>query len=382
MTDPEAAAISAPKEAELLSFKPTGRPLALEQIEAEFRLMRSALKQPLTDSVARRICEKSGTHLLKLVSPRADGDHACLYFEQPGANQRPALLPSTNAPDIPFCKLIYRPLEIIGHSSRSVVDHVVNPEEISAAVLKAFGNVFGADVVETIRITLTASSKRVSKLAAGEFPIIFVPRPGGGDLQVTPVSLAASFMAMKRVREPYFQKAQSNAPKPPPGRWTRQAISSKPQNISGAIGGPRVRFLATMPPSLRQEEVALYRYIRGGRFPRWTDDSVGTWLLRYADMLERDATFNNRDTRQALDSMADRLIREADEFIGATSTEARLLAERHGFSEESLPEPPDAPAILLRRLWASDKDYNRARWVLSSSHFIHRLQVRRKAKEA
>jgi len=177
MTDPETEATTAPKETELLSFKPTGRPLALDRIEDEFRLMRSALKQPLTEAVVRRICEKSGTHLLKLVSPRADGDHACLYFEQPGINQRPTLLPSTNAPDIPFCKLIYRPLEIIGHSSRSVVDHVVNPEDISAAVLKAFANVFGDDVVETIRNSLTASSKRVSKLAAGEFPIIFVPRP-------------------------------------------------------------------------------------------------------------------------------------------------------------------------------------------------------------
>jgi len=380
-SDHEASSATPPKEADLFSFKPTGRPMRLDQVESEFALMRDGMKNPLTADVARRICEKSGSHLLKMISPRADGDHACLYFEDSRANRRPPILPSTNAPDIPFCKVIWRPLEVVGHPSMSVVDHVMNPTEISGTVLEGFVQVFGEDVLKTLRETLLDAPKRVEKLAAGEFPIIFIPRPGGGDLQVTPVSLAAAFMDMKRVTDPYFQKTQPGAPRPPRGRWHRQAVSSKPQNISGAIGGPRVRFLATMPPGMTQGDAELFRYVHGGSFPRWREPDVDVWVLRYADMLEADATFNNQHTRAALDRTADRLIRDADSFIAEILLDAKAIALRHDLPEESIPEPPSVALVLLRQRWKNDVEHGRARKTLTSPHFEHLLQLRRKSRE-
>ena len=373
MSDP-----SPPKN--LLSFKPLGRPLTPDTLAEEFGLMRDELGKELTAEVATRICEKSGTHLLKLVCPKIDGGHAVLTVNRGTSNRRPAPLPSVNAPDIPFCKLIYRPLELEGTEPMSVVDHVLNPTDQSGPVLDAFTDVFGAEVLEAIRDALLGPAPVPTKLAAGNFPILFVPRPGGGDLQITPVSPAQTFMGMKRVTDPYFLKAGSNRPRPPRGRWDRQAISSKPQNISGAIGGPRVRFLATMPATMRQEAAELYRYVHGGGFPRWRDEEVRVWVLRYADMLEADLTFNNKDTRAALDRTADRLIRDALTFREEILGDAKNLSDQIG-ATTLLPPPPGPAQILIRRAWGSDEAFGRARNALTSPHFEHRVAKARTPEE-
>lgn len=369
------------KPEELLSFKILGRTVDFEDLPDEFQQMKDCLKTPLTRGVARRICEKSGSHLLKLVSPRVDGEHATLRFDDPSSNRRSTILPSVNAPDIPFCKVVYRPMEVTGHATMSVIDHILNPEGHSAQVLSAFAGVFGEDVLGAMQDVLLSGSTTPLKLGAGEFPIIFVPRPGGGDLQITPVSPAATFMGMKRVTDHYFQKAQPDGPRPPRGRWTKQAISSKPQNISGAIGGPRVRFLATMPPTMRQEEAELYRFIHGGSFPRWHDAEVAEWILRYADMLDADKQYNNENTRAALDRTADRLIRDTVTFVDEISGDAQRRVTEASGSQDSLPPSPSIPQVLIRRRWKNDEAYNRALKALTSPHFedrFRKLQTARK----
>ncbi|WP_376871220.1 hypothetical protein [Albirhodobacter sp. R86504] len=355
-----------PKKEVLLSFKPTGRLLTLQEIHDEFVLMREALDKPLTAQIAARITAKSGSHLLKLVSPRVDGDHAVLRLDPPQQNRRSCILPSVNAPDIPFCKVVFRPLEVAGHGPMSVVDHILNPVDVSPKVLADFGRVFGEDVLKVLRAGLLEPAKAPLKLGAGEFPIVFIPRSGGGDLQITPVSPALAFMGMKRVADAYFQKTTADNPRPPRGRWTKQAISSKPQNISGAIGGPRLRFFATMPPVMQQAEAELHRYVHGGAFPRWRDEGVGIWLLRYGDMLAADSKYNNSDTRAALDRTADRLIRDTQGFIAETLADAAHMAP-----DKPLPRPRLA-LVLIRRSWKKN-ERELALNALSSAHFEDRL---------
>lgn len=394
-------------ETNVLSFRPQGRPIEITKVEAEYALMREQLKaeeakkreaelrkaekekrdpkpvrsMDLTPEIARRICEKSGTHLLKLVSPRADGDHAILSISEPGSNRRKPMIPSVNAADIPFAKVLYRPLEIIGSPTRSLVDHLLNPDDLSNRVCDAFAAVFGAEVLEAASRALSGTPRPVTKLAAGEFPIIFLPDPNGGDVQVTPVSPATTFMGMKTVISPFFQKREKDGPKVPRGRFHKQAVSSKPQNISGAIGGPRVRLLAEMPPGLGQAEAELHRYLRGGSFPRWREAEVDVWVLRYAEMLAADETYNDLNTRAALDRTADRLIRDADRFVVETVEDARDLAKILNIDPDELAEPPGAGTVLLRRRWESDDAFQRARRALSSAHFEYRLLQRRETKE-
>lgn len=366
----------------IMSFKPLGRLLELDDLEGEFELMRGQLKQKLTPAVAQRVCEKSGTHLLKLVSPRADGEHAILKIQDSSANRRTRPIPSVNAADIPFAKVLYRPLEIRGHPTRTLVDDVLNPDNASDRVTAAFAAVFGEDVLEKVRATLLGDPKPVEKLAAGEFPIIFIPRPGGGDIQITPVSPATSYMDMKTVISPFFEKQIKDGPKVLRGKFQKQAISSKPQNISGAIGGPRVRLFAEMPPDLGQSEAELYRFVRGGSFPRWRDSEVAVWVLRYADMVEADKEYNNKDTRAALDRTADRLIHDADQFIEEILLEARQMAADDGIDPTTLKLPPTPGTILLRRRWGRADDFQKARRALSSAHFQNRTQRRHDGREA
>jgi len=369
------------KEADFLSFKVLGRPMPLDRVADEFQLMKGFLKKDLTAEIARRICTKSGSHLIKLVSPRADGDHAMLRFDSPESNKKSSILPSVNAPDIPFCKVVFRPLEVIGHPTMTVVDHILNPDDHSVSVLAGFSDVFGDDVLTALRQVLGSPSATPLKLGAGEFPIIFIPRPGGGDLQITPVSPATTFMGMKRVTDHYFQKTLPDGPRPPRGRWTKQAVSSKPQNISGAIGGPRVRFLATMPPAMHKAEAELYRFVHGGGFPRWRDDEVSVWVLRYADMLDADTKYNNEATRAALDRTADRLIRDAAAFIEEMFEDAKNLADAHDISHKALTMRPTVPQVLFRRHWGKDTDFDRARKALTSPHFDDRIRKNRAARE-
>lgn len=355
------------KKEGLLSFKPTGRPLTLHEVYGEFMLMRVALDKPLTAAIAANITEKSGSHLLKLVSPRVDGDHAVLRINQPNSNSKASILPSVNASEIPFCKVVFRPLELAGNGPMSVVDHILNPVDCSAVVLADFGRAFGEDVLSALRTGLLSPGKVPLKLGAGEFPIVFAPRPGGGDLQITPVSPVSAFMGIKRVADAYFLPVTADTPRPPRGRWVKQVISTKPQNISGAIGGPRLRFLATMPSVLQQAEAELHRYVQGGAFPRWRDEAVGDWVLRYGEMLEAHDIFNNSDTRAALDRTADRLIRDAQAFINETMIEAGLIAP------DKMLMPAQVAQILIRRRWIRDGQ-NRAVKALSSPHFEDRLR--------
>jgi len=361
------------KPAEILSFKEVGHPIPLEIVADEFEVMRTCLKKPLTPEIATRVCQKSGTHLVKLVSARADGDHACLTVKRPDANQQPAILPSVNAPDIPFAKVLYRPLEIFGRPSRSIIDDIRNPDDQSDTVLTAFAFVFGADVLQAAKDALLEPALPVAKLAAGEFPIIFVPGPDGRDLQITPVAPAAAFMGVKAVINAlYDRKKAGGLSRPSRGTFENQSISSKPQNISGAIGGPRRRIVARMPAVQSNWEADLYRYTRGGAFPRWREDAVRDWVLRYADMLEADKTFNNSNTRAALDRMADRLIRAASDFIEETVAEASAVVGESGVDLQSLPRPIDPVVALMRRWWA-DGTRDKARKTLTGAHFEHRL---------
>ncbi|GBR54776.1 hypothetical protein AA106555_1820 [Neokomagataea thailandica NBRC 106555] len=365
------------KTEQLLSFKTSGRNIAPNALSAEFSLMKGCLKSPLTPKVALRLADKSGNYLLKLVSPRTDGDNAILRIEVPRGNKLGDILPSTNAPDIPFCKVIFRPLEIDGYPPRSVVDLIRNPEDHTTIVLDAFAEVFGTDVLETLKTSLLTVLPAPTQLGIGEFPIIFVPRPDGQDLQITPVSPAAAFMGMKRVRKHYFQKTQPDRPMPR-SKWTEQAVSAKPQNISGAIGGPRVRFRADMPTQLSHEEADLFRFAQGGSFPLWRDSAVAARILRYGDRLTSDNEFNNKNTRAALNQVADDLISDAVEFIQDTLRDTVDYAKRQGIAEKHS-ALPSLPQLLLKRRWKNTDEEDKARKALTSPHFELRLAKSRMA---
>ncbi|MCI5112767.1 MAG: hypothetical protein MRY75_19660 [Marivita sp.] len=364
----------------LLSFKSLGRQLTLEQVEAEFSLMLPAFREPPRPTDFEKVGMGSGSHLLKLTTPRAALDQSVLRFSRTASNAPAVFVPSVNAPDIPFAKIVYRPLEIVGREPKSVVDHIRDPDEVSPSVLSAFATVFGDDCLDALRSALLGEGQVIASLPdTGEFPTIFLPRPGGGDLQATPVSPVEAFMGFKNMSSAWFLKQEKDQPPVPRGRWSRQAVSAKPQNISGAIGGPRQRFMATMPSVMRDYKAGVLRYALGGSFPIWRDEDVEAAVLHYAGRL--DMEYTNSDIRSGTDWYADQLIKSALDFTAEVRRDARDFLEERGLGEKDLPEPPLPSALLLRRRWKKD-DQPKAMKALTSGHFQDRERLALEKTEA
>ncbi len=364
------------KKDDVLSFRCVGRILTEDNVEAEFARMLQMLKKPEkpapTPDDFRRVGMGSGSHLLKIIQKNADRNQCVLRFARSGSNDLPVFVPSLNAGNIPYAKIVYRPLEIRGRAPKSVVDHIRQPDDISEAILTAFAGIFGGDCLDALRDALLGEGQRITSLPAGEFPTIFLPRPGGGDIQATPVSPAGTFTGFRKMSGPWFLKQDKNAPPVPRGRWIKQLISAKPQNISGMIDGRRQRFLAEMPSIMRDHDAAIRRYALGGNFPFWNDDSVEAAVLHYAGRLGMEYT--NRDIRTGTDRYADRLIRGALDFIAEVRDDARELLENDGKGESALPRPPDPSALILRRRWKKG-DREKATKALTSPHFCDRERI-------
>ncbi|MCL7466257.1 hypothetical protein [Phaeovulum sp. NW3] len=368
------------KKEEILSFRCVNRILTEDGLEAEFNLMRSALTRAPTAADFNRVGMGSGSHLLKLTTPRATLDQSVLRFPRAGSNEPAIFAPSVNAPDIPFAKIVYRPLEILGQTPKSLLDHIRAPDDLSASVFGAFASVFGNECLDALRDAVLGDGQKIVRLPdTGEFPTIFLPRPGGGDIQATPVSPVEAFMGFKNMSSAWFLKQEKDAPPVPRGRWTKQSISAKPQNISGAIGGPRQRFLATMPSVMCDYQASIMRYARGGSFPAWRDEDVESAILHYAGRLDMDYT--NSDIRAGTDWYADQMILGALDFIEEVRKDARELLEREDKAEKALPLPPQPSALLLRRKWKKD-DYQKAMKALTSGHFRDRERAALERLEA
>ena len=187
---------------------------------------------------------------------------------------------------------------------------------------------------------------------------------------MTPIAPAEAFVRFGEVTEPYFRKQEEGAPRVPRGRWHRQFVADKPQNISSATGKQRTRYLASMPRVLDKWSAELHRYTQGGRFPRWDDDSVNEEIERYANLLDRSTEYINADIRGGLDRRAEQLIDAAREFIDETVTEVSKE-----YPEATLPAPPPVIAVLLSRRWPTG-GFDRARRVLTDDHFKSRLDAK------
>ncbi len=135
-----------------------------------------------------------------------------------------------------------------------------------------------------------------------------------------------------------------------------------------------------MPRVLRQADADVYRYVHGGPFPRWRSEGVANRILRYAEMLEADKDYNDKNTRAALDRMADRLIGDAQDFIEETIRDVLTIPTEHGVK---IPENRPGPVIvLIRRRWSENGHYDKARRALTSAHFEHRLTRAQTGREA
>ena len=365
----EALSMAPTSSRELLSFQTVGRVLRDKgDIETEFILMAKACGDMLPSvNEFAKVGRGSGTHLLKLVSPRVPVGQSVLRVFPSGTNRRACVIPSVDAKLSRVAKMVFRPLEVAGHEARHMADHVLNPDDLSPVVTQAFVAVFSAEALKALSDALTAELE-ISTLPAAEFPIIFLPRPGGGDIQATPVSPVEAYLCMADVTKP-FQQRTADQPHLPRGHWHSQKVSDKPQNISAAIGKKRTRFLARMPRLFDRREAELQSYLASGRFPQWDDRAVSDAVMVYGDLLDRHDHYSNKDIRNGLDRRADVLIRGARAHV----EEVRADAEA-AYPGQTLPKSPSLADVILSRAWPGG-GRDRARRLLTSDHFSDRLRL-------
>lgn len=184
---------------EILTFAPTKSLTSETEVQKLFAAMKNLVEEqtvsegekkprktpPLPDKF-HEVGLGSGSHLLKLNTPRAGVGQSVLRIGND-------LLPSVNAPLIPVAKVAHRPIDYNG-TVKSLAQRILEQQSSSDTVLRAFESVFGAPCLDALRSGLTATLT-VTSLAT-ELPVVFVPHPQGGDLQITPVSPAASYMGM------------------------------------------------------------------------------------------------------------------------------------------------------------------------------------------
>ena len=311
----------------------------------------------------------AGTHLLKMITARADISQSILRVAHPGANEMPSFHASVDVKLFASAGILLDKIRVRGHPERRLVDHLMSPDDLSPKLCAAFATVFGQDALDALRAALQSEAPAITRLPAANFPIVFAARPGGGDLQVTPLAPAEAHVNFRQVTEAFFDDAEEGRPLPRRGRWHRQTLSGKSQNIGYAIPASRRRFLATMPNVMGHEEAELHAYLQGGLFPRWWDPDVKEAVLRYDDLLERAKTYSNADIRAGLAARADALIR------GARAFRAEIVAEAELRLDGAKPPSTSSEAeIILRRRWEGDQR-NRAHRALASAHFRDRVRA-------
>lgn len=362
-----------PKQGSKQSAK-TSRDLVLEEEELsswfEIRRDELAAKNKSIPNAATfsALGMGAGTHLVKLISARAELAQSVLRARPPGANEMPPFYASVDVKVFAPAGIVFDKIRVRNHPERRLVDHLTSPDELSPKVCKAFAVVFGQKALDALQTATNGDAQPITRLPAAEFPIIFVPRPDHSDLQITPLAPAGAHVNFHQVTAPFFDDVEEGQPFPRRGRWARQALSGKSQNIGYAIPAIRRRFRADMPGVLKREAAELHAYLKGGPFPRWRDAAVSDAVLRYDDLLERAKTYSNADIRAGLNARADALIHGARAFRAEVLAEAALKRE----AVETRTPPAEAD-LILRRYWKGD-DRARARRAIASDHFRGRVE--------
>ncbi|MCW3784386.1 hypothetical protein [Defluviimonas salinarum] len=356
-----------------LTFSSSVRPYDEGDLEQAFRDMLDEYAKPVPASKFGEVARAAGTHILKFNDKNVPLGEHILRFPPRNSNGAGDYLPSPNAADSPIAKIIFRKIAILDQEgSRSLVQHIIAPDNVSDGVTAAFAAVFGDEALDAVRQGLMAARTSVNTLWHENFPIVFVPGPDGSDLQLTPIVPAASWAAMRGVMDAYFRELEQGEDfrlVRRGARRTRQEVSSKLQNICPSISGPRQRFLAAFPQPLTSEMAEIWRYAHGGARPIMRGGEIEELARSYLG-LHRTVTgtpdkagYSNADIRRGMANLARWMVRSVREFVEEIN-EAALEVN----PDFSVPET-DITEVILRRRWKSNEELLAIRAALNAGDF-------------
>lgn len=343
------------------------------------------------------VAKGTGTHLVKLVSTKADmkATGVVLRHTPNRGNSVGGLYPTVNSADIPTAKLLHRPMEIEGFEARSLADHILQPDDVTDILFQAFASVFGEDCLIAARDALREDPVEVSILPTRNFPIVFAPYSSGIDIQITPMSPAslmddmqdfyfkrsAIFGDAKKKQDAEKKKAgwDENTPLPPLpklGDWTEQHLSYQPQNISGKTPAKRRRLMARFPDAMSNYTAQMWRMAKSGKFPNIDDHQLEDYMLEYVKRIDRREKYENADMKRGLDWHGQRLAAMAFDFIADVLTEYKEFLEENDIPDAKDPDVPPVRDLIFRSRYWGEKKAPAVRNALASVHFSKTLKLK------
>lgn len=293
-----------------LSFHDPGTAYSKEDLPSVFKDLVEINNLDLakfTPALFERSAKLGATHTLKLLNSAAQD--AVLKLT-PVTGATPRLFHTGDAASVPAGKILYRPIAIIGAvKARSLADHILNQDEFSETIFAAFADVFGAEAFEVVTTIISRPANFVESLHSA-LPVVYVPGPDGRELQLTPVISIETHAGMRAE----FYPAQAEAGQPQRyGRVSRSEISSKPQNITGAIAPTHVRMLAEFPAAMSFREADIYRAAHGGRLPALpateVKELIEAYVVQYTRLVApKEGEQYIRFTEERMEVIADRII--------------------------------------------------------------------------
>jgi len=349
----------------VLGCNDPGQPYPVTEILRVFSDRKIAAGQADNTESFAAVARNSGTHNMKALAPRAK-DYVIRATAAGNAHQR-RWLPFGNGHLAKYAKIIFMPIAIDGAGpARSLVDHVLEPDEWSDLVFASFINAFSLESLLAIQDGLSERRKFVSDIRDPGIPVTFIPGPDGADLQVTPVSPMAMFNE--------FAEELKTADRRIPVCY--QMVSTKPLNISVAFGGMRKKFHAKFPERLSPRYAAAWKIVKGGHFPPLDDEQVRQLIVTFAEMYARERlaasgeAFVNARMRIGLDRLGHwiiDLLHDHLEEIRETVLEVDPQCE---------PRCQDPVALLCNGYWADKDQRDRVRQALRSARFTSLLERR------
>ncbi|WP_335661605.1 hypothetical protein [Paracoccus sp. (in: a-proteobacteria)] len=338
------------------------RQTAIEAIREEVAL---SIDKP---AIFLACAQGSGTHILKLLNSSIAGGNNVLRLASAGKNHRARYLPSINAAITPYAKIIHRPIAIEGRSGRkSLVDHIIEPDDLSPVIFDSFARAFSAESLELIRKEILGPRDQVTALHGENFPIVYGPSPDGGDIQITPVSPLNSLNEFRIAALPAKGSGERVS-------LTTQELSAKPQNISSAISGRRYRFFASFPRAMSDTDAGLRRLLAGGRFPAMRMDQDLQDMLSHYAKLNRQVSSEDEYSNRAIRTGMARL---GTYIVDLLAVHIAEIGEAAKEQDETFNMPNFDPVnLLLGGFWKERDERTRVRSALSAPAFRKLLAER------
>jgi hypothetical protein len=359
-------------------------PYDASNIKQAFQDMRDQMKPSLDSRGFYDAATSIGTHAPKLVCARTTAK--AILLKNSVGNRPSFLAGSGNGARAPYMKVLLRPIAIKGQDGEaSLISRLLSNCPTSTDLMVAFEQVFGSAACDELTAGLNErlESNPIS-LNFDNHPVFFVPGEDNSDLQVSPAGSIESHTNMKTLKIKMRARAKEDRLAKNPttyGSWSDLSFSDKPQNLIVGAPSTRVRFRATFPNILREDEAGLWNYKSGGRFPKLKDEDVAHNLISYALTINRlkDAD-EYRDGNVALkqDRRAYQLIKAAQNFKRDVLDQLKDIQVEATFDDtpstrDILARVPLKRAIESRRGGSATLSPSQIIAALNSPHFFDSL---------